>query len=89
MDKITTIQGWQERFSKKSCFCLIIMLLITFFLLLTDAFSSPVQAQSEPGEEWEWRNPFPTGNSLFDVTWSGDQFVAVGSSGISIFIKLS
>src|SRR6266542_275051 len=32
-------------------------------------------------DNWHWRNPLPTSAQLHDVTFGGDQFVAVGDGG--------
>ena len=32
-------------------------------------------------DRWQWRNPLPTGNSLFGVAFGEDRFVAVGALG--------
>ncbi len=41
----------------------------------------PAQAQPQPGEEWEWRNPIPQGNALGGVVWANNRFVATGERG--------
>lgn len=45
------------------------------------ATASAVIAQTQPGEQWEWRNPLPQGQSLQSVVWGGGQFVALGEGG--------
>jgi photosystem II stability/assembly factor-like uncharacterized protein len=45
--------------------------------LLLGALLSGVFGQAH----WVWRNPSPTGNSLFDITYAKARFVAVGGSG--------
>jgi hypothetical protein len=37
-------------------------------------------ASSDPLDNWHWRNPLPTGNSLAAVAYGGSGFVAVASS---------
>jgi hypothetical protein len=32
-------------------------------------------------KDFRWANPLPQGNTLFDVIWTGDEFLAVGSRG--------
>jgi hypothetical protein len=36
---------------------------------------------SEPGVDWEWRNPLPQGSALRDVVYNQDLYVAVGDAG--------
>jgi hypothetical protein len=35
----------------------------------------------DPLDTWHWRNPRPTAQPLFDVTWGNNEFVAVGAHG--------
>ena len=35
----------------------------------------------EPLDTWHWRNPIPTGNSLYGLSASADRYVAVGELG--------
>ena len=58
-----------------------LFLICSFLYIILAANLSPVFAQSEPGEEWEWRNPLPQGNTLNGVTYGDGQFVAVGDAG--------
>ena len=46
--------------------------------------SSLTAAGVEAGVDWEWRSRVPQGNTLYDVTYSGGQFVGVGGSGAII-----
>ena len=42
---------------------------------------SAVAARSSALDNWHWRNPLPTGNGLWGVTYGNGLFVAVGESG--------
>jgi hypothetical protein len=39
------------------------------------------QESDDPLDNWEWRNPLPTGGALWTIEFANDQFLAVGSAG--------
>ena len=51
------------------------------FLLLTLFLASTLYA-SNLGEVWDWRNPLPQGNPLYELAHGNDTFVAVGEAGV-------
>src|ERR1043165_6440275 len=52
--------------------------LLTF--LLSSIYLSSCPAFADGLDQWEFRNPLPTGNTLFGITFGKDQFVAVGEN---------
>ena len=36
-------------------------------------------AQAVVGEDWQWINPYPSGNTVQDVIWDGGQFISVST----------
>src|SRR5204863_4561771 len=51
------------------------------YLLFIRVFCVRVGISSEPLDVWQLRNPLPTANTLNNVRFLNDQFVAVGVSG--------
>jgi len=85
MDNLLSLRNWKRKnILTVSCFLLLAMLLLILFS--ENQFIQPTvaQVQSNPGEEWVWRNPLPQGNELFGIAWSGSRFVAVGADGTII-----
>jgi hypothetical protein len=56
-----------------------IFLLISFLIILIPCF-----AYADPLDNWHWRNPLPTGNTLHDIAYGNDIFIAVGKIGTII-----
>ena len=54
--------------------------LLGIFLILTLLFF-PHISNSDPLDNWQWRNPLPQGNSLNGVTYGNGIFVVVGDLG--------
>ncbi len=48
---------------------------------LTSCFTALGQESDDPLDNWEWRNPLPTGGALWTIEFANSQFVAVGSAG--------
>src|SRR5262245_26611571 len=51
------------------------------FLTLTSLLMGIEIGRADPLDTWTWRNPLPTGEFLFGITYGGGRFVAVGASG--------
>jgi len=52
-----------------------------FSVLLCLLIFLPHILHADPLDNWHWRNPLPTGNPLFGVTYGKGTFVAVGDVG--------
>jgi hypothetical protein len=40
------------------------------------------RAADAPPDDWQWRNPLPTGSAIFGITYANSKFVAVGEGQI-------
>lgn len=58
----------------------------TLFIFITVLFFLscffPGLSLADPLETWHWRNPLPQGNTLNDITYANDIFVAVGNNTV-------
>src|SRR2546428_574716 len=61
--------------------CVFQVLLLSHWL-----FSAVAGQATDPLDNWQWRNPLPTGNALYGIAFLNNNFVAVGEAG-SVFIS--
>lgn len=57
-----------------------IKLSIIFMFVLIISIFSPEYSNTNPLDNWHWRNPLPQGNTLNSVTYGNGTYVAVGQS---------
>lgn len=57
-------------------------LVLVILCLLAALFPPGALAGGQPG--WEWKNPLPQGNTLYDIVYGAGRFVAVGQDGALI-----
>jgi len=53
------------------------VIILTFMIMVFSGFFYSIFSQ----HNWVWRVPFPQGNGLISMTWSGSRYVAVGEGG--------
>jgi hypothetical protein len=55
--------------------------MVLAFTGLAACVSAFGQVSDDPLENWEWRNPLPTGGTLWKIEFANGQFLAVGTAG--------